>query len=354
MVAAVVGCAEVGRPPGGPVDDTPPILVDSRPDSLATGVPRDAPLHLLFSEKVDRRSVTRAIRFLPDVEVQNPRFRDRVVTLRPVDGWPADSVVVWSVGVELKDKHGVALALPAQGAFTTGDQLPVGRIRGSAAVEGEDGAKGPIRANLTLPPPEGSRKAALWRWALADSSGRFELDLLDTPSGPYDLSVFLDRNGNGSRDEREPVATLDSLFLASTDSILLLDRLELIDLEGPVALAVCVDVTWPDSLRVYASYEPEEGNPQKAALDSTGCATTQQVPGRLRIAAWQDLDGDGTFGPDSTGTSEPFLEPRDWELEPARPDSLHLDGAWTTMAWTVLDTLRPPPLPRELFTKGTP
>jgi len=267
---------------------------------------------------------------------------------------PSSARVGWSVGVDLKDKHGVALARPVQGAFTTGAALPEGRIRGVAGLADDAEPQGPIRADLSLPPPVGARRATLWRWALADAGGAFELDLLGVPSGPYQLSVFVDRNGNGTRDEREPVARRDSLFLAAADTILLLDRLELIDLEGPVALEVCVDVPGPDSLRVFATFEPEEGAPQKAALDSTGCVTRQLTPGRLRIAAWQDLDGDGTFGPDSTGTSEPFLEPREWELAPARPDSLLLDGHWTTLAWAVLDTLRPPPLPRDLFTKGTP
>ena len=61
LLVFAAACAEVGRPPGGPIDDIPPELATVSPGSLATGVDEYEPLRFEFSESIDRRRFTRSL-----------------------------------------------------------------------------------------------------------------------------------------------------------------------------------------------------------------------------------------------------------------------------------------------------
>jgi hypothetical protein len=344
----------VANPPGGEADKTPPVLLGVEPESLAVGVALDAPLRFVFSEKVDRRGVARSVLLIPDVIVSSPSFDGLAVEIEPRYGWPPDSVVVWSLASTLKDKHGVALGSSRWGAFTTARALPPGSIEGEVRTAAADSELSTLEVNLLRPAPEGSRRRPPWRFGRIEGAGRFRVDLLDVPSGPFFLQAFLDRNGNGSRDEREPVAEVDSLYLTAGDSMLTLGVLDLVDLEGPVDTWACFSEADSDSVPRIVYFQPLRGeNPhvQATALDSTGCVGPRSLtPGPYRVGAWLDTNGDGRFGPDSLGVSEPFLAPLEWEVRPERPDTLSLVGPIdSTLSWAVVDTLRPPPVPHELF-----
>lgn len=346
-------CAEVGRPSGGPVDTTPPALEEASPGSLQVGVDPRAPLRLTFSEKVDRRRVARAVTLVPAVPLQKPRFDGTSVEFRPARDWPADTVVVWTVGPDLADKHGVRLGTELRGAFTTGKGFPSGRIEGTVSLA-LPGPKPPdwtkLRAELDLPAPEDARRRPRWRSATGNEEGTFALEWLAVPSGPYHLTVYLDNNANAKRDEREPVAELDSLFLAGPDSILVLTSaaLRLIDLEGPVDVLFCLEEVRADSVKVLVWVRGEDENrPRTAVIDSTGCTTLQLPVGRVFFGAWID-DGDQRFGADSTGITEPFVATDTLEVKPAEPDTLSIPWPDRRMRRSEFDSLRTPPVPKEL------
>lgn len=401
-------CAQVGRPPGGPPDTQPPILRGSQPESLAVGVPTEAPLRFAFSEKVDRRGIARALELIPDVELSKPSFDDTTVSFRPLEGWPVDSVVVWTLAADLRDKHGVNMEVSRQGVFTTADALPPGRVEGSVTVRDTAAVKTEqVLARLDLPPPEGSRRPVRWRTSGADEEGRFSLRWLELPSGPFQLEVFVDANANDRRDERERVARRDSLVLALSDTVLSVGELVLLDLEGPVAMRFCVsDSTdsllahWRESLRpslpdsvaadsvmasvatgrdslatdasedraamaqadadsgaatvarpqlqVWAATAENLREVESAVADSAGCASLSLTPGEWRWGLWWDADGDGRLGPDGTRT-EPLLLGESFTVEPERPDSLRIGADWEQPAFAPLDTLSQPWFPPELL-----
>lgn len=60
MALGIGSCAQKGFPPGGPEDRTPPTIVSAFPDSGATGVELGSAMTVLFSEKMNRRSVEAA------------------------------------------------------------------------------------------------------------------------------------------------------------------------------------------------------------------------------------------------------------------------------------------------------
>ena len=211
-----------------------------------------------------------------------------------------------------------------------------------------------LRADLVLPPPEGQRRPTAWRVARGDAEGFFDLPWLQIPSGPFDLTVYLDGNGNGRRDEREPVASLDSLFVTEDDSILTIepDSLVLIDLEGPVEVRIELASVLVDSLDVVGWFEVDGAREARTAVaDTNGVMTLEIPPGPVVWGAWLDVDGDRFFGPaDSTGRSEAFV-PRDtFQVFPARPETLRLAWPDSTLPFAVVDTLLPPVVSRDLVT----
>jgi Bacterial Ig-like domain len=329
LMMIVGGCAQVGRPPGGPADETPPVLQSAEPGSLAVGVDPAAPLRLSFSEKIDRRSVARALTLVPDVEVQKPRFEDLDVVFRPLRGWPADTVVVWTLGTGLTDKHRVRIEEERRGAFTTGPSLPPGRIVGRAAVRDTSQAKlTSLRAQLSLPPPEGSRRRRPWRDSAGQDRGHFELDWLILPSGPYQLDVFLDTDKDGRVGEKERSARLDSLMLGAADSILDVGTLLLLDRVSPVELTFHVAIDDSQRVQLWVAELPDLDDPQSATADSNGYASFSLRPAEYRWGAWVDLDSDGRWGPDSLRRRERHGEAELFVVEPEYPDTLRFSGPW--------------------------
>jgi hypothetical protein len=362
LVVFAAACAEVARPPGGPVDDVPPVLATVSPGSLATFVDPEAPLEFAFSERIDRRRFTRSLLIVPDRPVENISFDGPMVRVSPVGGWPADTTVVWVLLPSLPDKHGVAMGAERSGAFTTGASLPPGRIIGQTYLDSlaRVGADGPewstLRVRLTLDPLEGSRQRRPWRFADGGTDGSFELPWIELPSGPFQLEAWLDKNGDARRDAREPVATVDSLFVGVADSILQIDPglLRLVDLEGPVPVGFCLDSVATDSVPVVVWTWPWEANqPAKTPVDSTGCLTVDLVPGDVRWGAWLDLDGDLAWSRLEDGTSEPFVVGDTLLVEPASPQQLVLTWPESAIAWSAIDTMRVPPVPREAWSPSS-
>lgn len=352
-----VGCAQVARPPGGPVDETPPALMVTQPESLAVGVDPNTPLQFVFSEKVDRKGFARALRTVPPVELTRPRFDDTSVNLAPLRTWPADTVVVWTLDASLRDKHGVALGEARQGAFTTGDSLPPGRIAGQATLFAEvEDDKAPdwtqLVALLELPPLPDQRRNRPWRSAQGDAEGHFELPWLQVPSGPFSLQVFLDKNSNAKRDPREAVATLDSLFLEGPDPTLVLEegRLVLIDLEAPVSWWFCSATATNDSIawQVWAT-DGEDSRPSTARMDSSGCAVLELAPGLLEWGAFLDLDGDAKLSLARGDTLEPFLPRVEFEVLPAVGGTLQVALPTEVIRFSDVDSLDVAPVPETLL-----
>ena len=362
LLLFAAACAEVGRPPGGPVDDIPPVLATVSPGSLATGVARDAPLRFVFSENIDRRRFNRSLILVPDRELGRPEFEETGVSVRAVAGWPADTVVVWVLLPALPDKHGVAMGTGHTGAFTTGEHLPPGRLVGQASLDSlvDAGEEGPdwstLKARLTLDPVEGSRQRRPWRFADGSEDGSFELQWLDLPSGPFQLDVWLDKNGDARRDPREPVATVDSLLVGPADSMLAIDAglLRMLDLEGPVPVLFCADSVVADSVSVVVWTWPEVADqPARESTDSTGCASFGLVPGEVRWGAWLDLDGDLGWSRMEDGSSEPFVTVDTLLVEPARPATIFVAWPVERLEWGALDSIAVPPVPRDAWSPSS-
>lgn len=366
LVALAAGCAEPAPPPGGPVDETPPRLLAAEPGSLATGVDPAAPLVLRFSEKVERRGLAAKVGVVPMVQLERPGFDGLEVRLRARGGWPADSVVVWTLKPTLTDRQGVALGEPLRGAFTTADSFPAGGITAELVVRrlplppGAAAPKpAPLRAMLLPAHEEGGPRPRAWREVDAGPAGALRIPWLEPGSGPWRLVAWADRNGDLRPGDGEEQAAADSLFVPVAPPILALGTLELVDEAKPVPVYLCLQPAPapPDSGRLVvlaASLDDDELSAGPAALDSNGCATLQLRPGAWEAAVLHDLDGDGRLSAAGDSLSERFgasvaLAPR-----PATPDSAALAPPELRVPVAQLDSLEALPLPLRAVEAGGP
>lgn len=218
LPALLTHCATPGQPTGGPVDTTPPTLVDAVPAPGATRV-RDGRVVLTFSERMAATlrptavTVTPALATPPEVSV---RGREVVVEL-PAPLRDSTTYVV-TVSTEAQDSHGVALRTPATVAFATGDVLDAGRIAGTlrdpqtgAGVGGMQVWAYRLGRTDSLPDP---REAwpDVYRTE-TDASGAFGLGFLR--EGPYYVVAVQDANRNGRADAGEAFAAPPSATVAA-------------------------------------------------------------------------------------------------------------------------------------------
>lgn len=136
MMLFGLSCANQGLPPGGPEDKTPPQIVGTVPEKNAIRVRRDTRIEFEFSEKIDSRSPTNSVFISPnpgkDVEIKVSGNRLRVSF---PDSLRDGTTYTVTVGTEIKDLRGNALAESYTLGFSTGGEIDSREISGRVFAE---------------------------------------------------------------------------------------------------------------------------------------------------------------------------------------------------------------------------
>ena len=359
-------CATMEPPRGGPEDLTPPTVVALLPDSGSVGLADLRRVEITFSEKVDPAQAQRFVYFYPPLEVESTKWKGRrraVITFR--ETLPPDTVLVVEIPPGHADVHRVRSERGYLFPLATADSLPPGEIRGRLALE-EGPAAGAVLELYPVPPDtlEYFRQDILRR-AAADSSGRFVLDWLPVPGGPYLLRVFDDLNGDLRPGDNEaqrllPVEislTAEAPTAEAGEHIIfsprtpgrVLGTTDSLSVAGHALFGWTVKIAESDT--GYAPAHLPAPPPDQVAVTAGDTTVFDKAgPGPVRLILFADLDGDSLLGalPDSTAVPdtvlwrwEPYVTEEPLEIEPG----LDLFHALPV----VPDTLRPclvePPLP---------
>lgn len=209
-LATVLGCAQIGEPPGGPPDRAPPILIGTHPESTAVlpGFKGDAAF--LFDEIVSEGGspnfglgtgdLERLIVLSPSEQVPVVRWRRSRITIRPREGWQPGRVYRIELLPGIVDLRNNRSAQGEVITFTTGAPLPT-RVLTGRVVDWTTARPVPQALVEAILQPD----SLVYRTA-ADSTGRFQFGPL--PDGEYLLSAAVDQNRNRRRDPRELFDTL--------------------------------------------------------------------------------------------------------------------------------------------------
>lgn len=196
LVCIFFACARQMPPPGGPLDKTPPRVVDTVPADDSVRVGLDTPIRIRFSEAMDRRSVERAL-FISPQGAEEPDFKWRgdVLEVRLSNGLQADRTYLITVGQESADEWRNRLRSSYSFGFATGDRLNRGELNGRVLKSKEERGQVFVWAYdlsvMTAPDPGSDRPTYVTQ---PDETGDFVLPRLG--SGDYRIFAFGDRNND--------------------------------------------------------------------------------------------------------------------------------------------------------------
>jgi len=131
VLILAVSCANIRPPPGGPVDKTPPEIVQTIPEAGTTKVNPEIQIEVQFSEGINPKTAVSSVFITPypgeDVKIQS---RGRKITIQFPQALKSQQTYVVTFGTGIKDYRGNALATSYTLAFSTGETLDEGEIPG--------------------------------------------------------------------------------------------------------------------------------------------------------------------------------------------------------------------------------
>lgn len=256
-MTALVGCASVGRPPGGPVDTDPPEVISASIDTNAVGV-KDSKLELRFNEVVAERPSaaggTAGAVTLAAIVLVSPRAGDakvswhrQSISIEPRGGFKPNTTYRITLLPGLADLRGNVSKVTRSYVFSTGsriDQLGiVGRVFDWQAATPAPGAIVEAVGNA------GTADSIIYL-AVTDSLGQFDVGPL--AAGRYLVRSFIDADHNRERGVIEKWDTLTVNVTNVRPSIELLDAqrdtavvgLQNVQALDSVWLRVALDKPW--------------------------------------------------------------------------------------------------------------
>lgn len=355
----VAACAVVEAPPGGPVDMEPPRLAAAWPESGSVAVGPLRTVRLSFSEKMTRQPAEGWLHFYPPQRIRRTSWDGaREATVELFEPLPADTVVVIEVAGSLQDAHKVKSRESRRFAIATGDSLPPGRLAG-ALVLGDSAVAGGVVEMFALPPDTVEYfQQPLLRRAVTDAGGRWTLDWLPVPGGPWLVRAFVDGDGNLRPGEREPQRLLpDTLSLAIGRPQVNAGVLTLYAHGTPGRLRVApfeqagwvgLWCAWPQAVAENdtgwspAPQPRDKRTPKATRLDPLAGTTVEGVPsGNARVVLFADVDADSVLGTVSGEMMRALAMTSGW------PDTLTA-GLYLEPWWLVEGLQVPPGLPVDL------
>jgi uncharacterized protein (DUF2141 family) len=184
-------------PPGGPVDKSGPMILSCMPEKGAIGIPRDNKVSILFSERVDRRTIETAVFVSPRPEGKLKYDWDgnKLDIILP-DSFALNATYIVSVGAAVADLRNNKMEQSFQLAFSTGQTINQGKLEGAVFQNNKPAP------NITI----GLYDSALIGketfldsvypayFTQSDKDGKYILDYLS--DGDYFLYAFNDKNKN--------------------------------------------------------------------------------------------------------------------------------------------------------------
>ncbi len=223
IVLCLIACAKQSPPPGGPVYDVPPKILEVDPPSGAVRVPRDTHVRFLFSEKTDRRSLNEAVFVTPNPGGDlNFEWRGPALEISFPDSLRLNTTYVVTLGTGIRDLRNNRLEQSISVAFSTGDSIAAGELRGRIYGEKVQGVLvGAYRIGESQGPDPTQTEADYT--TQSGKSGEFEFRYLE--KGTYRVFAIDDKYGNRLYDRGE-----DAVGVASGDFKLNGEMLEVNDI----------------------------------------------------------------------------------------------------------------------------
>ena len=254
-------CANPYPPRGAPVDDLPPQLRSTTPDSGAVSV--DArEVEFIFDEVVSERpsgitDLSRLFLISPDVGDPRVAWRRRALAVRPRGGFLPNTTYTITILPGVVDLQQNVTRESRSIVFSTGDSLHTAKLTGivfdwlverpapRALVQAI-----PLQQLNTRPPPQDT---VLYS-AVTDSAGRFVIANL--PNGEYSVRAFADNNADRSLDSA--YEKFDTARVVVSDSVRREFLIYVHDAQPPSFESITVRDTFTVIARFHRPVDPAQ------------------------------------------------------------------------------------------------
>ena len=223
IIITLGSCANPVAPSGGPRDETPPSVVETRPVRDTVNVPTETrSVTLTFSEYVERSTLPQALSITPQFD-RRIRFdwSGRSVDIELPASLRDSTTYLFTLDTNLSDAHGVSLETPITVAFATGPRINRGEIQGRvvAPAQGTPQPQVDVYAyalprGATAPPTPLPERPAYRTQTGEDGTFAFEY----LRERPYYVVALRDNNRNRRPDPPEPFAVPPRLALQADSS----------------------------------------------------------------------------------------------------------------------------------------
>jgi hypothetical protein len=207
--AALLSCARIEPPPGGPPDRAPPRLVAARPDSFTNVGRFKGVAEFQFDEVISEGSspsrgegtgdLEKLVILSPTTRIPDVSWRRSRITVRPQEGWRPNRVYRVELRPGITDLRNNRSPDGTVLTFSTGAPRPQTTLRGTVVDWSTSRPAANSLVVATLLPD------SLPYRGVADSSGRFSLGPL--PAGEYLITGVQDQDQDLQQDLREAYAT---------------------------------------------------------------------------------------------------------------------------------------------------
>ena len=202
---AILACARMGSPPGGPEDKVPPKLLGTVPESLGVYGGWNRDVEFRFDEVVSEGSspnyglgtgdLEKLILVSPSNAVPVVHWRRDRITVHPKEGWKPNRAYRIELLPGITDLRRNKLDTTTVLTFSTGGAMPTDTLSGLVIDWVSGRVSRQALVELTLLPD------SLTYRTISDSGGRYSIGPL--PHGAYSIVGVLDQNHNLRRDRRE-------------------------------------------------------------------------------------------------------------------------------------------------------
>ncbi|RME25287.1 MAG: hypothetical protein D6800_07760, partial [Candidatus Zixiibacteriota bacterium] len=215
-------CAQIGTPPGGPIDKQGPYIIGSEPPDGAVNVTAGHQIILYFSETVVKPRTGQPV-FISPHPAHKPdlSWKGSKLVITLAEPFAANRTYVVTVNTTVTDLRNNPMDSNTTIAFATGPSLDTGSVAGLVANNNQPvtGALAALYEGITDPDSVTFDSLVPEYLAATGRDGRF--DLRNLPPKQFFLLAFVDKNR-------------DQLFNPATEQFALPDRPVRVD--GPLAL----------------------------------------------------------------------------------------------------------------------
>lgn len=299
FLLVLCSCARRGIPPGGPIDLEPPRVISSQPDSGEVRVGQVSQICISFSEPMDKRTVRDAVVVRPKAKVQEVRWRKNALCILLTDSLLPSSTYSVVVMSGCKDVHGNGMKVPRLWAFSTGDTLFAGTIRGKVQAKGLPAPGIPVWAfdSVKCPTPDFTKDEPHY---VSQSGGDGAFELIGLPSGVYLLFAFKDKNSNRAYDEGvDFVSPAPSSVMITPEEPVFTDlEILLVDPNEPGGIDGIVEHCYPDTIPIVVravSVKDSLGSFNSVARADSSFSIAKLAAGQYRVDCFADLNSNHVY-----------------------------------------------------------